>query len=176
MKVSHGFSRVFGISYGYTYKMEIAMPVRPNNPNRPNKIHSESEAEPSFELPPYHEENGFSISVLNRAKAFTLRRMTGSLERRIRKALAKFSPGIKKVRLVLEDENGPRGGSDKKALVQVTLANGGHLSASGQGTLFARALSYSLERVNVHLRKINGRRTSARRRNGKVEWKPTYES
>ena len=70
------------------------------------------------------EVDDFSISVLNRAKAFTLRRMTGSLERRIRKVLARFSPTIKKVRLVLEDENGPRGGTDKRASLQVTLANG----------------------------------------------------
>jgi hypothetical protein len=108
--------------------------------------------------------DGFSISVLNRAKAFTLRRMTGSLEHRIRKALGRFSPSIKKVKLVLEDENGPRGGFDKRASVQVTLAGGGYLSATGQGTLFARALSYSLEQINGHMRKIRGRRISSRKR------------
>jgi len=117
------------------------------------------------------EERTFDILILNRAKTFTLRRLTDSLERRIRKALARFSHEIKKVRLVLEDENGPRGGYDKKALVQVTLANGEYLAASGQGTLFARALSFSLDRVNVHMRRINGQRISARRKNGKFKWK-----
>ncbi len=86
-----------------------------------NKYPSESLKQDAPSFPQLQEPEGFSISVLNRAKAFTLRRMTGSLEHRIRRALARFSPGIKKVRLVLEDENGPRGGYDKKASVQVTL-------------------------------------------------------
>jgi putative sigma-54 modulation protein len=134
------------------------------------KIPTVSQSQDFTTPAPLQDQDGFPILVLNRAKAFTLNRMTGSLERRIRKALARFSPAIKKVRLVLEDENGPRGGNDKRALVQVSLENGGYLAASGQGTLFARALAFSLERVNVHLRKINGRRTSSRRRKGKLEW------
>lgn len=105
----------------------------------------------------------FPVVVRNRANGFTLRRLSGSLERRVQKSLQRFSPMIAKARLVLEDENGPKGGYDKRISVQLSLVNGRFIAMEGQGTLFARALTYTLDRLIGSLRKINGKKQARRR-------------
>ena len=49
------------------------------------------------------------------------------VHRRIVFALARFAPRIRAVRVLLSDENGPRGGADKRVRVDIVLARRGRI-------------------------------------------------
>jgi ribosome-associated translation inhibitor RaiA len=69
------------------------------------------------------------------------------LERRLHFALAKFSPAIRDVRIGLSDENGPRGGVDKRCRVLMTLSRGDRLVVEGRGEQLEELLDRTLERA-----------------------------
>jgi putative sigma-54 modulation protein len=50
-------------------------------------------------------------------------------ERRVRFGLGRFAPRLGKVRVRLEDVNGPRGGEDIRCQVDVRMVDGGRLLA-----------------------------------------------
>jgi hypothetical protein len=52
-------------------------------------------------------------------------------ERALRFALTRFTDAVDRVRLRLVDENGPRGGPDKRCAVRVTLRQGGVVYVTG---------------------------------------------
>ena len=61
------------------------------------------------------------------------------LERRLQFALARFSGHIQRVQVVLEDQNGPRGGLDKHCRVVVRLREAGDVVAEVTSFLLDRA-------------------------------------
>ena len=46
------------------------------------------------------------------------------LERRLRFALGRFAPRVRRVRALLEDVNGPRGGVDKRCAIEIQAPGG----------------------------------------------------
>ena len=68
-------------------------------------------------------------------------------ERRLLFALSRFDSRIKKVDLVVTDENGPRGGIDKACRVCVSLKRASEVRISDKDANLATCLSRLAERV-----------------------------
>lgn len=64
-------------------------------------------------------------------------------ERALRFALTRFGAAVAAVRLRLVDENGPRGGTDQRCRVRVSLAQGGAIDVEGDSA-DARAAIHSV--------------------------------
>lgn len=86
------------------------------------------------------------------------------VERRLQFALGRFSSRIKRVRLVLSDENGPRGGIDKKCLIEVNLVSSGKVLVEVTDAEIEPAVSRAADRVARRLKDELDRRRDTRRR------------
>jgi putative sigma-54 modulation protein len=69
------------------------------------------------------------------------------IERRLHFALARFDGTIRNVEISLSDENGPRGGVDKRCRVLMTLTRGNRLVVEGRGERLQDLLDRTLERA-----------------------------
>lgn len=82
--------------------------------------------------------------------------------RRLAFALSRFEPRLARVRLHLEDVNGPKGGVDKRCRVVVHLTQGGEVLAEDVSSDAYEAIASAVERVSRGLG-----RTFERLREGK---------
>lgn len=87
-----------------------------------------------------------SISITDRSDLLdnNLRQLT---ERRLLFALSRFDSRIKKVDLVVNDENGPRGGVDKVCRVSVALYQASDVVISDKDTDVIKCISRVAERA-----------------------------
>jgi ribosomal subunit interface protein len=67
--------------------------------------------------------------------------------RRLAFALSRFEPSLARVRVYLEDLNGPKGGVDKRCRVVLQLANGGQVIAEDASADAYDAISGAVERA-----------------------------
>jgi ribosome-associated translation inhibitor RaiA len=67
--------------------------------------------------------------------------------RRVEFALSQFSDRVRQVSVVLEDENGQRGGVDKKCRVLARVAPLGDVVAEGTGEKFDSAAGTAIDRT-----------------------------
>lgn len=67
--------------------------------------------------------------------------------RRLAFALSRFEPRLARVRLHLEDVNGPKGGVDKRCRVVVHLAQGGEVLAEDVSSDAYEAIASAVDRV-----------------------------
>ncbi|HJW32883.1 MAG TPA: HPF/RaiA family ribosome-associated protein [Holophagaceae bacterium] len=67
--------------------------------------------------------------------------------RRLAFALSRFEPSLRRVRLHLEDMNGPKGGVDKRCRVVLHLVNGGQVLAEDASADAYDAISGAVERA-----------------------------
>ena len=86
------------------------------------------------------------------------------VERRLQFALGRFSSRIKRVRLVLSDENGPRGGIDKKCLIEVSLVASGKMLVEVTDAEIEPAVSRAADRIARRVNDELDRRRDTRRR------------
>ncbi|MCB9833133.1 MAG: hypothetical protein H6807_11730 [Planctomycetes bacterium] len=87
----------------------------------------------------------------------------GPLEQRLRRALAARAELIEALRVTLSDENGPRGGADKRAALLLDLRGGGRVKSVATSPSLKRALELALEGLRRGLASRLGRRRSRRR-------------
>ncbi len=74
-------------------------------------------------------------------------------ETRMRRALDRVVDRIASVRVQLEDLNGPRGGLDKRCLLQVRLSNGRELMVQQRDGSLYRAINLAANRLQDTVRK-----------------------
>ncbi len=67
-------------------------------------------------------------------------------ERRLLFALSRFDSRIKQVDLVIEDENGPRGGIDKSCRISISLHRAADVVISDKDTDVIKCISRAAER------------------------------
>ncbi len=87
-----------------------------------------------------------SVSITDRSNLLN-DEMRELAERRLLFALSRFDSRIDSVDLVVEDENGPRGGIDKSCRVTVTLRRAAGVIISDKDSDLARCLSRVAERA-----------------------------
>lgn len=85
--------------------------------------------------------------------------------RRLLFALGQFGTRIRSVVLRLSDENGPRGGSDQRCLIEARIVNGGSVVAQVQDRDMYAAISRAAERVSRRVRAELDRERAGRRIN-----------
>ncbi len=92
------------------------------------------------------------------------RHLKALILRRAHYALGRFADAVRRVRIRLSDENGPRGGMDKRCLLDVKLARSGSLQIDVKDEEFMPALSRAMDRAarRIH-EKIDRHRTIRRR-------------
>ncbi len=71
---------------------------------------------------------------------------TETAKRKIRFALSRFATRVRTVELVLNDENGPRGGVDKSCRIQVSLKWARDIVISDRDNDLGRCISRAAER------------------------------
>ena len=76
------------------------------------------------------------------------------IERRIRFAFDRFSDRIRHVDVVIDDENGPRGGPDKRCNLHVKMERWEDVFTSAQGEDPVQAVSLSADRAVRRILKI----------------------
>jgi len=89
------------------------------------------------------------------------------LERRLRFALARFGGRIRRIRAILIDVNGPRGGEDQHCKIEVSLVPSGSIMAEATDADVASAVARAAERVTRRIRDALDRRRSMRTRTGR---------
>lgn len=73
--------------------------------------------------------------------------LRGQAERRLRYALTRFEAQVTRVRLIVQDENGPKRGLDKACRVDVHLRQGEAVSVSDLDVSVLAAVSRAADRV-----------------------------
>lgn len=86
---------------------------------------------------------------------------------RVSQALATVATHIRRVTVYLTDENGPRGGLDKKCRVAVLLDNGRPVTVEARGRSIAGVLTGAADQAGVRVHDELHRRND-RRRTGKL--------
>jgi putative sigma-54 modulation protein len=71
----------------------------------------------------------------------------GHVERRTQFALGRFAAAIRTVRVTLLDENGPRGGVDKRCRVLLSPRRGKPIVVDGRGERVLPLIDHTLERA-----------------------------
>jgi hypothetical protein len=84
------------------------------------------------------------------------------LERRSQFALGRFAAAIRALQISVLDENGPRGGVDKRCRVLMSLQRGEPLVVEGLGDQLERLFDHTLERAGRTMARAV-KRTTARR-------------
>jgi putative sigma-54 modulation protein len=69
------------------------------------------------------------------------------LDRRVYFALGRFAAAIRAVKIILCDENGPRGGADKRCQVQLALQYGPPLIVTGRGSHITPLIDHTVDRA-----------------------------
>jgi len=85
------------------------------------------------------------------------------IERRLQFALARFSGRIQRVQVVLEDQNGPRGGLDKSCRIVVRLREAGDVVAEVADVHWEIAVDRATTRVGHTVARRLARRRANRR-------------
>jgi putative sigma-54 modulation protein len=85
------------------------------------------------------------------------------IERRLQFALARFSGHIQRAQVVLEDQNGPRGGLDKSCRIVVRLREGGDVVAEVADVNWEVAVDRATTRVGHTVARRLARRRANRR-------------
>jgi len=85
------------------------------------------------------------------------------IERRLQFALARFSGHIQRAQVVLEDQNGPRGGLDKSCRIVVRLREGGGVVAEVADVNWEVAVDRATTRVGHTVARRLARRRANRR-------------
>jgi putative sigma-54 modulation protein len=93
--------------------------------------------------------------------------MHNYLERRAQFALGRFAAAIHTVQISVLDENGPRGGIDKRCRVLLSLQRGEPLVVEGLGDQLERLFADTLERAGRTVARTIKRTTTRR-----SEWRP----
>lgn len=86
------------------------------------------------------------------------------VEARVTAALAHAGAHVRAVRVHLGDENGPRGGVDKRCRVEIALVRRGTLYVDEIGADARRTVDHALERSARALDRLIQRRVDERRR------------
>lgn len=85
-------------------------------------------------------------------------------ERRAAAALSHAREHVRAVRVLVRDDNGPRGGVDKLCRVELVLSRRGTLYTDARGADARRTVDLALERSARALERLLQRRTDVRRR------------
>lgn len=85
------------------------------------------------------------------------------IERRLQFALSRFSGRIQRVQVILEDQNGPRGGLDKSCRIVVRLNEGGDVVAEVADVNWEIAVDRATTRVGHTVARRLARRRANRR-------------
>jgi putative sigma-54 modulation protein len=83
---------------------------------------------------------------------------------RLQRALGRFASRVRRVRVCLNDVNGPRGGIDKRCRMRVDLFPRGAVVVEAVGAAFEQALFGAAERVVRRVRALIERKRDAHRR------------
>ena len=78
--------------------------------------------------------------------------------RRVHFALGRFVEAIRGVQVYLSDENGPRGGEDKRCRVLVTLGQGEPLVVESRGENVSDVVDRSMQRASRAISRFFGRK------------------
>ena len=81
-----------------------------------------------------------TVSITDRSELLNLE-LRQLAERRLLFAFSRFDSRIKQVKLVVSDENGPRGGIDKVCRVSVSLHRAADVVVSGRDADMAKCIS-----------------------------------
>lgn len=96
-----------------------------------------------------------------------------SVTNRVMKTLVRFSDRIARVNVILTDENGPRGGIDKRCRVCVVMPGVGELSTSARHDNLWTATSHAARRARrmivSRLKRPDARRAKRRRNRFAIE-------
>lgn len=82
---------------------------------------------------------------------------------RIRFLLDRFQQRIRRIEVRLVDENGPKGGVDRRCVARARLDDGTQVVAEAKGSLVAIAIDRALRRIAQRIVKQQRRRQSMRR-------------
>jgi putative sigma-54 modulation protein len=83
---------------------------------------------------------------------------TDYIRRRVHFALGRFATAIRGVQVHVTDENGPRGGEDKRCRVLVSRQGGERLVVEGRGMSLQEVVDQSLRRASHSLSRTLERR------------------
>jgi ribosome-associated translation inhibitor RaiA len=82
---------------------------------------------------------------------------------RVRFLLDRFQQRIRRIEVRLVDENGPKGGVDRRCVARARLDDGTQVIAEAKGTLVPIAIDRALRRIAQRIVKLQRRRQSMRR-------------
>jgi ribosome-associated translation inhibitor RaiA len=85
------------------------------------------------------------------------------VQRQVRLLLDRFSQRLRRLRIRLIDDNGPKGGIDQRCLVTADLVDGGQLHTEARSVQVTEALDQALRRLSRLLSEQTRRRVSRRR-------------
>ena len=88
----------------------------------------------------------------------TTAEMRSLLEHKLDYALDRFGRWIHRVEVAIEDVNGPRGGSDKRCRVLLTVPRHRDVVVEERGADLATVLSSAVDRAAAALDRIRGRK------------------
>lgn len=88
------------------------------------------------------------------------------VHRRLAFALARFHPRVRTVRVLLADENGPRGGTDKRCRIDIVLAHRGRILVEHISSDVLAAVDSAAQRSARAVDRIVKRRIGRRRPRG----------
>lgn len=91
-------------------------------------------------------------------------RIRDYVDRRIAFALGRFSHRLKWVRVTLADTNGPRGGVDKRCVIETKMMPHGQFVAQVSDEELEPAISRAVDRLARRVREALDRRRDTRRR------------
>lgn len=86
------------------------------------------------------------------------------IEKRVRYGLGRFERRLARVHVRLTDENGPKGGVDKRCTLAVDLGSAGTLRAAVDDTAYEPAISRAVDRLSRRIRDHLQRRRDIRRK------------
>ena len=69
------------------------------------------------------------------------------IERRVRFALGRFVARIRRVAIIVDDINGPRGGNDKRCRLRISLAPGGSVVVDDVDSTVEAATAHAVDRA-----------------------------
>jgi len=90
--------------------------------------------------------------------------LAGLTKHRLQRALGRLANRVRRVRVCLNDVNGPRGGIDKRCRMRVDLFPRGAVVVEAFGEAFEQALLGAAERVVRRVRAVIERKRDAHRR------------
>ncbi|NDC37670.1 MAG: HPF/RaiA family ribosome-associated protein [Proteobacteria bacterium] len=103
------------------------------------------------------------MRVLCTAKGFTLTEgLQMQVDERIRLSLDRVSHLVRSVRVLLCDENGPKGGRDKRCTVELELLKGGRIVRKSVAADAYAAIGQSFQRIERALLGLAKRRRARR--------------